>query len=721
MTLQSRPPFAPAPAAPEPELPAKIDIRALFEALRRQAILIAATVAFFIVGAGIYLFSVVPTYTATALILTDPVSSTLVNPGEGPSLGRAFDQSRVDSEVEILRSDAIAVEVVRRAGLIEDPEFGPALSLGEQVEVALGFEPPSETDAAAALKRVVDRFRAATEIRRRGLTFVIAVSVTSQNADRAAELANTLAGAYIDQQLSAKVQSSLAARDVLRAQIALARQALDRSEASLDGFVNQSLARLASEPKLGDLDVRRETLAALDAERGDALRRIEDGRAALDRGDWAALVADLGGRGLEALAAEREALSARLQDSGATRPLEVIEADLRAAAQGRIDALVQAADALERRENGIRDTLRNDLLTADLPGDMLSEMYRIQQDVSVARAQYQTLLGRLRDVEVQAGMQVADSRIVSPALAPSNPSFPNRRMVLGAAIMAALAAGVLLAFLRDYVVGGFSSAAHLQDALGAPVVTTIPFTVPTSTEGTLADKIVNAPLSAFAESIRRLRASTDQAIRRAGSGRAERGRVVLVASSLPGEGKSTTALALARTYAASGKAVLLVDCDLRKPGLHRQMGVEPHGGFMEYLRGGDDAPGLQELSGVDPYSDVTVVLGKGRSAMPTDQMLISERFETLLKGARQTFDLIVLDSPPLLPVVDARYIAHHADAVLLCVRWASTGQSELRSVLGPLTEAMADHAVLLGALTLSESRTAKAYSGYYGEAHLATS
>ncbi|MEL7343458.1 MAG: Wzz/FepE/Etk N-terminal domain-containing protein, partial [Pseudomonadota bacterium] len=115
MTLQS---FAPVPthhtaATPEPEAPAQIDIRALIETLRRQALLIAATVAFFLVGAGIYLFSVVPIYTATALVLADPVSSTLLEPEGGQTLGRAFEQSRVDSEVEILRSDAIAVEVVR--------------------------------------------------------------------------------------------------------------------------------------------------------------------------------------------------------------------------------------------------------------------------------------------------------------------------------------------------------------------------------------------------------------------------------------------------------------------------------------------------------------------------------------------------------------------------------------------------------------------------------
>ncbi|MEL7344944.1 MAG: GNVR domain-containing protein, partial [Pseudomonadota bacterium] len=411
----------------------------------------------------------------------------------------------------------------------------------------------------------------------------------------------------------------------------------------------------------------------------------------------------------------------QLNGAETARSLSAIEADLRRAAEGQIAALVDNADALRAEETDLRAALRSDLLQADLPTDLLSELYRIQQDVSVARSQYQSLLARLRDVEVQAGMQVADSRIVSPALAPSGASFPNRRVVLGAAIIAALGAGVILAFLREFFVGGFSTAAHLQDAIGAPVASTMPFTGLTSTEATLADKIVNAPLSAYSEAVRRLRASIDQAIRQQPRAAGKTGKVLLVASTLPGEGKSTTALALARTYAVSGKSVLLIDCDLRKPGIHRLLGVEPHGGFLDYLREGEDAPNLRDFSGVDPYSDLTVVLGKARSALPTDQLLTSARFEKLLQGAKQTFDLVVLDSPPLLPVVDGRYIAHHADAVLMVVKWASTGQSEVRSVLGALCDAMSENAVLLGALSHSESRAALSYSGYYGTEHVPAS
>lgn len=691
-----------------------IDIRGMIETARRQALLIIATVGFFFVGAALYLFSVTPTYTATVLILADPSPTALLNPNSGAAPGRAFEQSRVDSEVEILRSDAIAMEVVRRADLVSDPEFGPAISLGEKIEIALGIEPSAISDGPTALKRVVDRFKSATDVRRRGLTFVIAASVSAENPDRAAALANALAGAYIDQQLSNKVQASLVARDVLRSQIELARQELARSEAALDGFVDQSLLRLSTLPKLSGLSQRRSALAEIDAQRRSILLRVEESQSALDRSDWAKLVASLEDASMAALEAERRTLAERIGGATGVPKLEQIEADLRSAAESQIEDLLVSASSLEERGSGIRTTLRDQLLLADLPSEMLSQLYQFQQESSVARNQYQTLLAQLRDVEVRAGLQVADSRVVSPALAPTYPSFPNRRVVLSAAFIAALGAGVVLAFLREFFVGGFASAAHLQDALNAPVASTIPFTPLTSTELTLADKIVSAPLSAYSESIRRLRASLDQSLRRKTATKREEGSVILMASTLPGEGKSTAALALARTYAVSGRSVLLVDCDLRRPAIHRLLGVEPDGGFLDYLRGGEDAPTLKDFSGLDPYSDLTVVLGKARSALPTDQLLTSSRFEGLLKGARQTFDVIILDSPPLMPVVDGRYIAHHADAVVFAVKWASTGQSEMRAVLGPLQEATSERAVLLGALSHSESRVAQSYSGYYG-------
>ena len=124
---------------------------------------------------------------------------------------------------------------------------------------------------------------------------------------------------------------------------------------------------------------------------------------------------------------------------------------------------------------------------------------------------------------------------------------------------------------------------------------------------------------------------------------AGRGRVVLVTSSVPGEGKSTTALALARTYAAAGKKVLLIDADLRKPSLHHLAGVEAEHGFADYLRDQTGHATLKELCRFDTESSVTLLLGKGQSAALTDQLLSSKVFKRVIAGARQTFDVILVE------------------------------------------------------------------------------
>lgn len=123
---------------------------------------------------------------------------------------------------------------------------------------------------------------------------------------------------------------------------------------------------------------------------------------------------------------------------------------------------------------------------------------------------------------------------------------------------------------------------------------------------------------------------------------------------------------------------------------------------------------MKEFSNGDPMSDLTLVLGRARSAIPTDQLISSVRFEKVLAGARQTFDVVILDSPPLLPVVDAHYLAKYADLTIMVVRWASTKQSDIRSIRGSLRDAMQPDAPIISILSHHEGRRGRGYYDYYG-------
>ncbi len=707
----------------------EIDLMALVETLRRQMGLIIATIVFCLAVAAVYLFSVTPIYTASSLILVDPSQKNLLDPNTAGNVNMSYASSRVDSEVEILRSDTVALAVVREQGLIADPEFGPSIGLREKLFTALGLQRKKKDDPKAIVRGVVQRFKNATEIRRKGSTFLITVSVSSASPDRAAELANALSNSYITQQVEAKIQSSLAARDVLQKQIEAQRAELAKSEDALDRFIQENLARIEAETGAGDITALAAALDDLKASRLQNEVKLTQAQNELNNRNWSALAADLESQAIAELERQRAGIERRLgqvvagsqQEVDLRAEIAALEERLATASARQLSSLRRDVAALSAKEEETRRALRETLVASQLPSDLLARIFEIQQDASNARAQYQNLLSRKRDLETQAGVQIADSRLVSAALPPTAPSFPKKKLAMALALVLGGGLGVFFAFMKEFFIGGFTSPDQLQDAIQAPVVAEVPLASSLARgEFSPADKVVKEPLSGYSESIRRLRASIDQNVQKIaakaedGKFPAEGGLVILVSSTVPNEGKTTTSLALARTYALAGKRVLLIDTDLRKPSLHQFIGAEPSGSFLDYLRAPEDRISMQNFSSADPLCDMTLVLGRTRSATPTDQLLSSSQFEEVINAARKTFDVVILDSPPLLPVIDGHYLAKYSDIVVMVVRWASTGQRELRAVRGPLREAMRPEAPLLTVLSHKEGSGGRGYKYHYG-------
>jgi len=710
-----------------------IDIRSLLAMFKRQLRLIIITVFLFVGLAGIYLSTSTPMYRSTAMIYVDPSNKNLLDPNQSASRSASSDNARVESEVEIIRSSTVSLDVVQSANLVTDPEFGPQLGRLDKLKLWVGIEADTTVDGARTLRGVVTRLRNATTVSRRGLTYLINVTVTSSDPEKAATLANQTANSYIEQQVKSKISASLASQDILESQIQDARDDLADSDQALDLFINDNLDGLTE-------DATDQTLLALRGSVGtlnDALIRTQSKAAtaseALESGDIATLVSALENDVLEELANQRQTIERRLEEA-VTGSID--EVDLRASlsaldetiienARKDVNGLASQVSRLQDQEAELRVELRDTLLSSEIPSEYLAQIYEIQQESTIARAQYQSLLRSARDTQTQAALQVADSRIVSPATVANNKSSPNTRLILLMAIVASLGVGMGLAFLNEFYVGGFISEEQLSDAAQTPVAAAIPFSAEKGDhQHSLAHRVVDSPLSSYPEAIRRLRATIDQRIRTAQTTPTDAtvdhtSKVIMVTSSLPAEGKSTTALSLARTYALSGKKTLLIDADLRRPTQHRFLDVTPEAGFLDYLL----SPGSQRISrsfyARDPETPLEVILGRGRSQVPTDQLLMSDVFESLLKSAREVFEYVIIDTPPILPVVDGRYIVHHADAVVLNVRWASTGQREFREVLNQMNEAMRPGTPVLPVLSHVEGNkattTTQYYGGYYDE------
>lgn len=694
-----------------------IDLSAIFGLLRRQFRIISMAVAVIIGVATIYLFSVTPKFTATALVSIEYGRDVLSDQTQTSS-NTASISAQVEGVVQILRSSDTLLALINEANLFADPEFGVRLSKTERVRAWLGLETNQNvSDVNSAVVNVLNRFADAVDIRRRGLTYLIEVAVTSEDPEKAARLANQLVKIYIARQVDGKVVQLLAAREILNSRIESAQQELQdfqqQSDTFLDRVVNQFVDS-GIDPQLSAL--RDQLLSA-------------NGQLAATKQKSAALTAVLEGR--EIGTANEELLSSAMRELVAQRAALTKELTAANEAQGiDADTLREQLDALEIQlivmaeedrnasVNIINDTtkiadqaradLRDAALKADLPADDLSAFYQLQQETATARVEYENLLRRVRQVETLADVQISDATLASSAVIPSQQSFPNPRLILALALVAGTGLGIGLAFVNEYLVGGVTSEDQLSILLNSPVALSLP-AISVGNSEDVAQQVITAPMSGFTESLRQVRR---QALRMQRDG--DGGRITLFTSSLPEEGKTTAAVAFARTLALSGQRTLLVDLDLRKPSVAARMGLPSSAVLMKVLSGTLNMSALQAATSLEETTGLHVITGGGRSNLPTDTLASSHRMEALVAQWRTHYEAIVFDTAPLLPVVDTLYLAHHADIIGMMVRFAATNQLDIKRAAERLWVDLGDGVPILPILSMEQrARRAYYYGGYY--------
>ena len=717
----------------------EIDIREIISILQRQRRLIVVTVALVLGLAFAYLLSATPIYRAMTLVQVDPKGTNLLDPNAADQQQSAIINSQIDSEVQIMGSSSAALAVVQAGDLIQANDFGPQIGRLEKLGIAMGIDlssdalrkriglgPSKPVSAEDLVNDTILKLQDAVDVRRQGLTYLIGVSVSSPDAARAAELANLYAKTYIDSQVTAKISSLLSGRDVLRKQIATAQDQLATADTAVNAFIETNLARLEKEsgdPAVADL---RNQLESAKADQGAMGARLASAQGAIGSHDWDTVAQSLGDAALQELASQRKDLQQRLGQvaSGTAdaldlaKQLDQLDKTLVTRSQTTLTAVQQEISALGTRETTARDQLRTTLLQSNLSAEMVTELFNLQQSATLARTQYQTLLAREQDIGTLANLQVADARIVSEALPPTAPAAPNKRLILALALIGGIGIGVMLGFLKEYYIGGVTSAHQLHNVLQVPVPVTVP-QVDQPETGSPADIVVLSPMSPYAETFRKLRASIDIGIERANPNHAGAG-IILVCSALQAEGKTTTAIALARTYALAGARTLLIDADLRKPTVGLRLSCTSTIGLLDYLVGWSTPAAPSPEATHDPISPLMVLTAGARSSIPTDQLINSKAFNLLLKELRPELDMIIIDSPPLLPVVDTRYLARYADAVVQVVRYGTTTQGEAREAATQLQEMMQPESRLYGVLSQEERGNRRygyyaRYGSYYGQ------
>lgn len=295
------------------------------------------------------------------------------------------------------------------------------------------------------------------------------------------------------------------------------------------------------------------------------------------------------------------------------------------------------------------------------------------QAAAIAQAVADSLINGLDTLErpKAGGNSPVSLSVIAPAIAPTSPSAPNTRLNLLLGLFAGLCAGVGLAVLRTALDHRIRGEADFRRTSDAPVLGAIAFDRDALKKPLLTQ---TGPQSPRAESYRQLRTNLQFANV---TGQA---KSILMTSSLPGEGKSTTATNLALALVQAGQSVCLIDADLRRPMVNEYLGLDRNAGLTTALVGQADVMDLLQPWGVDPL----YVLASGQIPPNPSELLGSKQMTQILERLGETFDTIIIDAPPLLPVTDAAVLAQHVGGVVLVVGAQKLKRQDLEKALGTL-------------------------------------
>jgi capsular exopolysaccharide synthesis family protein len=662
----------------------QIDLRATLRVLRRHRWLIVTTIVLIVATAALITLQLRQQFTATTLVVVDSRDSQMLGFEPGISDGSGL----VDTEVEIARSSKVLERAGQALDIGHSREFAQSRSVVDMAKALVGigasaphsvpgrFVDLPETERA----RLIDAFAKTVNVHRIGLTSIISISATAFDPETAAKTANALSDAYLTEQIASKAGSNERAATFLRARVDGLAQDISSLETQIDNFVSTKLATLGS-PEAKTLLIELDQEARTRKTSNEALKEIQ---AAIQTSDFAQLANLLAVRD-ENFASRRATLQAAIAAASdsvrlaeAKKSLDALDDEIRAAAQKKASGLQTDIALSNARSAEARNQIADSLTQTELPKEISVELFRLQRDAETSRTLYQSYLTKLRQVEQQTDFTIPDSRVIAAATPPSHPSFPPRALIFGGSILFALGLGIGLAFLRENFIGGVTSEEQLESLVGIQVVAGVPVYRGSESMTRPDQAVVAQPLSGFAEAIRRIRLGVEMLV-------PGTKQCVFVTSTLPGDGKTTIALALARQFALTGTSTLLIDGDLRHPNIHHLLGETTDGGLTRFLTHTGSCAFDQVSLTKEPETGLNFVLGSEASAVATDALLMSSRFADLMRFARQQFDIVIVDTPPIGLVVDASIVARHCDIGVYVVRYASTGQQAIRGGLRELT------------------------------------
>jgi exopolysaccharide transport family protein len=719
-----------------------IDLFALLRGvLRRWKLITAITLSVLMATYGVV--QVVPSlYRSTVEILVfDPqrqIDAAIQKP-ISPFVD-AVGYDAMNTEINVIKSRSVALRVAKELGLDEDPEFQPRSRLADLTErlgllrLARAFDNSARTSGGTEGEKTDKLDQAAdTLIGKLAVwsdSYIISISITSQDPIKAQRLAATIASDYLADQREVRqdalqrVATWLKSRvDNLQSRVLQTKSAIEKLKA--EGGIRDPGASHLTQTQIGELTTQ---MATARAEVDERRARLDQALKVLESGDvqdiqsLTTVPSDI--QSIPELAASTELTNLRqkqaelnwraadAQKKLGERHVQVIalraelagvKSQIRIEAEHMLGNIKDAHDVAVRREQALEADLKK--LAASDNSEANVKLQQLERVADADRQLYDSYLTQYNDISERRTLQDASARIISPASRPISPISSRSMKFYGLGGMLGLGGGFLLAFLLEYLRPGVRTATEIEQSFGRPVVGIIPL-VHRKSRGTpvnrLLRRMVDEPISHFSEAVHAMRISLDLS--------SANPKVILITSAVPGEGKSTAAMLLAASSASSGKRTILLDCDLRRQSTSEAFRNEREAGLSELLC---ETAELMDVITKDPATKIYLIPA-GSMVRNAADLLMSQRMGDLIAELRGEFDYIVMDTSPLLPVVDALALATVADKVLMIVEWGRTPRatiSEAFKVLRP--EAHRVGGVVLNKVDLNQLQGYGSRGGYH--------
>lgn len=708
-------PYPYYPYGPQIDAEPHFDVfRYLRVAVKYRWLICGTTLSAFILAAVVTLL-MTPIYQATASIQIDRETIKVLDVGaiqmpEEKGFSYEFDKT----QYELLTSRSLAKRVATTLSLVDDERFNQQTrpSLRSLIKnLIFGSRDGVTPTIEGRLNQTVNRLSASTVVSPVPESRIFLITASHPNPEIAQRVANGYADVFIANSLDRRFEANSYARKFLEERLEQLKVRLEESEKQLVKYAEEKgIISLGDNKSLADADLEaiNNKLSELRNERikqellwkqaeaadGISLKEILESKTVQENRK---LRTELAAEYQQKLGLYKPAYPAMVQLHNQITELDhQLDIEIKAiktAIKTSYEGALQAEELLKRQLEAGKSTVvdqRNRSIQYNI----------LQREVDTNRSLYDGLLQRYKEIGIAGGVGTNNVSIVDRASLPGAPSSPRLTYNLAIALMLGMISGVLAAFGLDYIDDSFKVPEDIERETGMSVIGVVPRPKSGRTLGNeLAD-----PQSGISEAFRSLRTSLQF------SSSEGLPKSLLVTSSKPAEGKSTTTLSLARSLASIGLDVLLIDADLRNANLHKQLGRSNELGLSNYLTGAMIAEQVVQETDLNNLA----FMGSGPLPPNPAELLSGSRFTSLLTLAGQAFDVVIIDAPPVMGLADAPLLASVAQATLLVVAAHETRRGTLKVAQKRLQFARAN---ILGAmLNKFDSRQPGYGYGYgYGE------